>query len=120
MTVRGFLSRVAGQLIGKAEGEYRPGPYYLPVTGGWLALMAPSAWRALSINFARRILESHRNFCQESNLSHGCTTLITKGLDRDDDKRGTGDGLLVVARGEDERHVRERRDPHIVVRLQHT
>jgi HK97 family phage portal protein len=36
VTVRGFLSRVAGQLIGKGEGDYRPGPYYLPITGGWL------------------------------------------------------------------------------------
>jgi HK97 family phage portal protein len=36
MTVRGFLARVAGQIIGKGEGAYRPGPYYLPVTGGWL------------------------------------------------------------------------------------
>ncbi|WP_080663708.1 phage portal protein [Bradyrhizobium elkanii] len=36
MTVRGWLSRAAGRLIGKAEGEYRRGPWYLPVTGGWL------------------------------------------------------------------------------------
>ncbi|WP_439372929.1 phage portal protein [Bradyrhizobium sp. DASA03120] len=31
-----WLSRVANRLIGKAEGEYRPGPYHLPITGGWL------------------------------------------------------------------------------------
>src|SRR3954447_8531258 len=31
-----WLSRVS-RLIGKAtEGAYRPGPYYLPITGGWL------------------------------------------------------------------------------------
>jgi HK97 family phage portal protein len=36
MSVRGFLSRVAGQFISKSEGSYRPGPYYLPITGGWL------------------------------------------------------------------------------------
>ena len=36
MTVRGFLSRVTGQLIAKGEGDYHAGPYYLPVTGGWL------------------------------------------------------------------------------------
>ena len=41
MTVRGFLSRVAGQLIGKGEGDYRPGPYYLPITGGWLPAGVP-------------------------------------------------------------------------------
>jgi HK97 family phage portal protein len=44
MTVRGFLSRVAGQLIGKGEGDYRPGPYYLPVTGGWLPAGVPDNW----------------------------------------------------------------------------
>jgi HK97 family phage portal protein len=44
MTVRGFLSRVAGQLIGKGEGDYRAGPYYLPVTGGWLPAGAPDNW----------------------------------------------------------------------------
>jgi len=44
MTVRGFLSRVAGQLIGKGEGDYRPGPYYLPVTGGWLPAGAADNW----------------------------------------------------------------------------
>jgi HK97 family phage portal protein len=41
MTVRGFLSRVAGQLTGKSEGDYRPGPFYLPVTGGWLPAGVP-------------------------------------------------------------------------------
>jgi HK97 family phage portal protein len=44
MTVRGFLARVAGQLIGKGEGQYRPGPYYLPVTGGWLPAGVADNW----------------------------------------------------------------------------
>lgn len=44
MTVRGFLNRVAGRVIGKAEGDYRPGPYYLPVTGGWLPAGVPDNW----------------------------------------------------------------------------
>ena len=44
MTVRGFLNRVAGRIIGKAEGDYRPGPYYLPVTGGWLPDGVPDNW----------------------------------------------------------------------------
>jgi HK97 family phage portal protein len=36
------LTRVIGGLLGKAglEGQYRPGPYYLPVTGGWLSAEA--------------------------------------------------------------------------------
>jgi HK97 family phage portal protein len=35
-----WLTRIS-QLISKAtEGEYRPGPYYLPVTGGWLSAEA--------------------------------------------------------------------------------
>jgi HK97 family phage portal protein len=44
MTVRGFLNRVAGRIIGKAEGDYRAGPYYLPVTGGWLPDGVPDNW----------------------------------------------------------------------------
>ncbi|MCP3471413.1 phage portal protein [Bradyrhizobium sp. CCGUVB1N3] len=31
-----WLSRVANRLIGKTEGEYHPGPWYLPITGGWI------------------------------------------------------------------------------------
>lgn len=33
-----FLQRIASALVSKAagEGEFRPGPYQLPVTGGWL------------------------------------------------------------------------------------
>ena len=44
MTVRGFLTRVASQLVGKGEGDYRPGPYYLPITGGWLPAGAADNW----------------------------------------------------------------------------
>jgi HK97 family phage portal protein len=36
MTALGWLSRVASRLVRKGEGDYRPGPWYLPVTGGWL------------------------------------------------------------------------------------
>lgn len=33
-----WLSRIMAPFTGKAvEGEYRPGPYYLPVSGGWLS-----------------------------------------------------------------------------------
>jgi HK97 family phage portal protein len=44
VTVRGFLTRVASSLIGKGEGDYRPGPYYLPITGGWLPAGATDNW----------------------------------------------------------------------------
>jgi HK97 family phage portal protein len=36
MTVRGFLSRIAGQFVRKGEGDFHPGPWQLPITGGWL------------------------------------------------------------------------------------
>jgi len=38
-----FLQRIASALVSKAagEGEVHPGPYYLPVTGGWLPADAP-------------------------------------------------------------------------------
>ena len=32
-----WLSRIAQLLTKTAEGQYRPGPYYLPVSGGWLS-----------------------------------------------------------------------------------
>jgi HK97 family phage portal protein len=35
MNATGWLSRIA-KLVRKGEGDVRPGPYYLPVTGGWL------------------------------------------------------------------------------------
>jgi HK97 family phage portal protein len=50
MTVRGFISRIAGQLIAKGEGDYRAGPYYLPVTGGWLPDGAPDNWWQLGMS----------------------------------------------------------------------
>ena len=37
MSVLARLSRALRPLVAKAtEGQYRPGPYFLPVTGGWL------------------------------------------------------------------------------------
>jgi HK97 family phage portal protein len=37
------LTRTVRSLVAKAtEGQYRPGPYYLPVTGGWLSATAGS------------------------------------------------------------------------------
>ena len=40
----GLLSRIFRPLLKAAEGEVRPGPYYLPVTGGWLPAGAPWNW----------------------------------------------------------------------------
>lgn len=40
-----LAARIIGPLIAKAaEGQYRPGPYYLPVTGGWLSAQAGQFW----------------------------------------------------------------------------
>src|SRR4051812_30827153 len=37
MKLGDLVRRVVGPLIARAtEGQYRPGPWYLPVTGGWL------------------------------------------------------------------------------------
>jgi HK97 family phage portal protein len=44
MTVRGWLSRVAGQLVRKGEGDYHPGPWQLPITGGWLPAGIGESW----------------------------------------------------------------------------
>jgi HK97 family phage portal protein len=42
MNSREIISRVGSWLVRAAEGEYRPGPYYLPITGGWLSSTAGS------------------------------------------------------------------------------
>jgi HK97 family phage portal protein len=38
-----WLARIAQRLI-KGEGDYRPGLWYLPVTGGWLPADVGSSW----------------------------------------------------------------------------
>ena len=37
----GLLARIFRPLLTKGEGDVRPGPYYLPVTGGWLPANSP-------------------------------------------------------------------------------
>src|SRR5215831_4830240 len=44
MSARDVVARVLRPLVRAAEGQYRPGPYYLPVTGGWLSSTAGSIW----------------------------------------------------------------------------
>ena len=39
-----LLSRIFRPLLKAAEGEVRPGPYYLPVTGGWIPADSPWNW----------------------------------------------------------------------------
>jgi HK97 family phage portal protein len=42
MNARALIARVIGPLVAKAtEGAFRPGPYYLPLSGGWLPDGAP-------------------------------------------------------------------------------
>jgi HK97 family phage portal protein len=47
MNARGLLAaavRPLAALVRAAEGAYRPGPYYLPVTGGWLSADVGQYW----------------------------------------------------------------------------
>lgn len=44
MNSRGLLARALAPLIRAVEGAFRPGPYYLPVTGGWLPDGAATNW----------------------------------------------------------------------------
>src|SRR5436190_16993970 len=37
MRLPAIISRALSPFIKKGEGEYRPGPYNLPITGGWLS-----------------------------------------------------------------------------------
>jgi HK97 family phage portal protein len=44
MGLGSFISRALSPFITKGEGDYRPGPYALPVTGGWLSAEAGANW----------------------------------------------------------------------------
>jgi len=43
-TARALVGRVLRPLLKAAEGQYRAGPYYLPISGGWLPDGAPVNW----------------------------------------------------------------------------
>jgi HK97 family phage portal protein len=43
MSARNWLTRVAA-LVRKGEGDYHPGPWYLPITGGWLPVGVGESW----------------------------------------------------------------------------
>src|SRR5215471_9371270 len=43
-TARALVGRVLRPLFKAAEGEPRRGPYYLPITGGWLPADIPMNW----------------------------------------------------------------------------
>ena len=40
----GLLARIVRPFLKTGEGEVRPGPYQLPVTGGWLPAGSPWNW----------------------------------------------------------------------------
>jgi HK97 family phage portal protein len=42
MDARGALARTLRTVLRAVEGSYRPGPYYLPISGGWLPDGAPT------------------------------------------------------------------------------
>src|SRR5262249_1849979 len=43
-TARALVGRVLRPLLKAAEGQPRRGPFYLPITGGWLPDAAPTNW----------------------------------------------------------------------------
>jgi HK97 family phage portal protein len=50
MGARDLIAGGLRTLARAAEGAFRPGPYYLPVTGGWLPDGAPTNWWQLGMN----------------------------------------------------------------------
>jgi HK97 family phage portal protein len=44
MNARAWLGRIADRLVRRGEGDFRPGPYHLSVTGGWLPDGAAWNW----------------------------------------------------------------------------
>jgi len=43
-TVRSLVARVVAPLVRAVEGQARPGPHHLPITGGWLPDGASVNW----------------------------------------------------------------------------
>src|SRR5262245_56014801 len=41
---RALLAKVLAPIVKAVEGQYRPGPYNLPVTGGWLSHNVGQMW----------------------------------------------------------------------------
>jgi len=44
MSARSLVARIFRPLVRATEGAYRPGPYHLPLTGGWLSAQAGQYW----------------------------------------------------------------------------
>ena len=44
MNARGIVSRTLRTVLRAVEGEFRPGPYYLPISGGWLPDGSAENW----------------------------------------------------------------------------
>jgi len=44
MSAKSLVARILSPLTRAVEGQYRPGPYYLPLTGGWLSATAGQYW----------------------------------------------------------------------------
>lgn len=44
MNALALIARAFAPLVRAAEGAFRPGPYFLPITGGWLPAGAPINW----------------------------------------------------------------------------
>lgn len=44
MKVPAIISNIVAPILRAVEGAFRPGPYQLPLTGGWLPNGAPSNW----------------------------------------------------------------------------
>src|SRR5262249_37706609 len=52
MNARALVARMLRPLVAKAtEGQNRPGPYYLPISGGWLSAAAGQFWNWWQLGF---------------------------------------------------------------------
>jgi HK97 family phage portal protein len=49
MNARELIARIVRPLTRQGEGQYRPGPYYLPITGGWLPAGVPDNFWQLGL-----------------------------------------------------------------------
>jgi HK97 family phage portal protein len=89
MDARGLLRRIFSPLVARAaEGEYRPGPYHLPITGGWLTAEAGQNWNWWQLGYDPINPSSSSAIVEACVSAYSQTVAMCPG----DHKRATGKG----------------------------
>jgi HK97 family phage portal protein len=80
MIGKALINRVLAPLVAKAtEGEYRPGPYNLPVTGGILSAQAGQFWNWWQMGYNVEGLSSHSAMVEACVSAYAQTVAMCPG-----------------------------------------